>query len=342
GYTYGGTVSTPSIGAYSGGGKVTYYYSTENKTTGGTVWKGITGTSLDADTYYMYAVIAETDNYNGYTTATQEFVVSYEPGDDYDAPTPTINIIPSEHGNVVAEPVTPNPGQTVILTPKPDEGYAADLVTVTDKNGNKVKVTKHEDGTFSFTEPVGGATVRTDFLKEMGNPFVDVHEEDYFYDPVIWAVEKGITEGTDKTHFSPEDPCTRGHVVTFLWRAAGCPEPTMKQCPFVDVDENAYYYKAVLWAYENGITNGVDGSHFAPDETSTRGESLTFLYRTMGVKTKGSNPFKDVKSEDYYYDAVVWGYAESVTNGTAKDSFSPGADCQREHLITFLYRAYHM
>ena len=292
--------------------------------------------------YEIWPANAAAGSY-GISYASGRLELTYAPDDPDPDPAPAATaVINQEHGSVSIRPAAPKPGETVVVTLIPDEGYAADWVTVTDSKGESVKVTKNEDGTFSYTEPESGAEVRGEFLKEMKNPFEDVHEGDYFYDPVIWAVEKGITEGTDETHFSPEDPCTRGQVLTFLWRAAGCPEPTITECPFEDVSEDAYYYKAVLWAYENGITLGVDDDHFAPDETITRGESLTFLYRAKGIKTKGENPFKDVKTNDYYYDAIIWGYAGGVTVGADKDSFSPGGDCRREHIITFLYRAYHM
>ena len=175
----------------------------------------------------------------------------------------------------------------------------------------------------------------------ISNPFTDVKEPDYFYTPVLWAVQKGITTGVTKTTFGPEKPCTRGQVVTFLWRACGSPEPTKADNPFSDVSESAYYYKAVLWAVEQGITTGVSKTSFGPDKTCTRGQVATFLWRAQGkpTPTTSTNPFTDIKEADYYYSAVLWAVEEGVTNGTGKGLFSPDKDCTRGQIVTFLYRA---
>lgn len=174
-------------------------------------------------------------------------------------------------------------------------------------------------------------------------PFVDVAEGDYFYDAVAWAVfhEPQITNGTDATHFSPDATCTRAQAVTFLWRAKGCPEPTSTENPFKDVKEGAYYYKAVLWAVENGITNGVSATNFAPDSGCTRAQVVTFLCRSEhGERKLGTtNPFKDVKEGAYYYNAVLWAVDSGITNGTSDTVFSPDMTCTRAHIVTFLYRA---
>ena len=175
------------------------------------------------------------------------------------------------------------------------------------------------------------------------NPFTDVAEGAYYYDAVLWAVEHDpqITKGTDATHFSPDATCTRGQVVTFLWRAAGAPEPTMALNPFSDVKEGAFYYKAVLWAVQNGITNGVDATHFGPDRDCTRGQVDAFLHRAQGTPAPGSdvNPFVDVKEGAFYYDAVLWAVEKNVTKGTSETTFSPDATCTRGQIVTFLYRA---
>ena len=174
------------------------------------------------------------------------------------------------------------------------------------------------------------------------NPFVDVSEEDYYYDPVLWALDKNITTGVDASHFAPKDECTRAQVVTFLWRAVGTPEPkdTTKN-PFVDLGEDAYYYKAVLWAYENGITTGKDSTHFVPDEKVSRGQFVTFLYRAKEKpEVSAKNPFVDVKSGEYYTEAVLWAYENKITTGTDSTHFEPEAICIRGDVVTFLYRAY--
>jgi hypothetical protein len=171
-------------------------------------------------------------------------------------------------------------------------------------------------------------------------PFTDVLQEDYFYDAVLWALQNEITEGTSETLFSPQQPCTRCEVVTFLWRAAGSPEPTLTTSPFGDISPDAYYYKAVLWAYENGITVGTGDGMFSPDKVVTRGESLTLIYRAKGAKTIIANPFKDVTAGSAFYDAILWAFANGVTTGMSDDTFGSDQSCLRAHIITFLYRAY--
>ena len=173
------------------------------------------------------------------------------------------------------------------------------------------------------------------------HPFVDVKEADYFYTPVLWAVEKGITNGTSATKFSPEEPCTRGQIVTFLWRACGSPEPTSTKNPFTDVKTSDYYYKAVIWAVEKGITTGVSATKFGPNEACTRGQVATFLWRAQGkpAPTGSNNPFRDVSSSDYYYEAVIWAVENNVTQGTGAGKFSPNDSCTRGQIVTFLYRA---
>ena len=169
--------------------------------------------------------------------------------------------------------------------------------------------------------------------------FADVPANAYFADAVKWAVDKGITNGLSDTMFGPYESCTRAQIVTFLWRAAGSPEPkTMSS--FTDVPASAYYAKAVAWAVENGITNGMTETTFAPNATCTRGQSVTFLYRALGKKVESSANFTDVKSDAFYADAVNWAVASDVTNGTSATTFSPNADCTRAEIVTFLYRAY--
>ena len=155
-----------------------------------------------------------------------------------------------------------------------------------------------------------------------------------------WAVDKGITNGLSDTMFGPYASCTRAQIVTFLWRAAGSPEPTASEMTFTDVKADSYYYKAVLWAVENKITSGMSDTLFAPDATCTRGQSVTFLYRALKGTASGSANFTDVKSDAFYADAINWAVANNVTNGTSNTTFSPNADCTRAEIVTFLYRAY--
>lgn len=179
-------------------------------------------------------------------------------------------------------------------------------------------------------------------IPQKKDPFVDVTPERYYYMPVLWALDRGITKGTDDTHFSPLAVCTRGQVVTFLWRAAGSPEPAAKVSPFADVqDPNAYYYKAVLWAAEHEITNGTDPSHFTPNASVTRSQFVTFLWRLSGKPPhRGQNPFGDIAPGpgSFYYDAVLWACEQGITNGVGDGSFAPFAPCQRGQTVTFLYR----
>ena len=176
--------------------------------------------------------------------------------------------------------------------------------------------------------------------KPVVNPFTDVKESDYFYDAVLWAVGEKITAGTSAKTFSPNEDCTRAQVVTFLWRAAGSPDPMTTTNPFQDVREKDYFYKAVLWAVENGITSGTSKTKFSPGEACTRVQVVTFLWRyEKQVEPKSSsNPFKDVKDNAYYYKAVLWAVENGVTSGTSKTKFSPDATCTRGQIVTFLYR----
>ena len=174
------------------------------------------------------------------------------------------------------------------------------------------------------------------------NPFTDVPEGSFYYDPVIWAVAKGITNGTTPTTFGPNDQCMRAHVVTFLWRAAGSPEPTSTHNPFEDVKQTDFYYKAVLWAVDNGITNGLDATHFGPFAYCNRAQVVTFLHRALGNPAPSSqhNPFEDVPEGSFYHKPVLWAVEMGVTNGLDAVHFGPNAICNRAQIVTFLYRAF--
>ena len=198
----------------------------------------------------------------------------------------------------------------------------------------KVSVTRRYSSSTTVTpeptpEPTPEETVK----------FSDVSTSAYYYDAVKWAVENGVTDGVSATLFAPYESCTRAQIVTFLWRAAGSPEPKAMSS-FTDVPASAYYAKAVAWAVENGITNGMTETTFAPDATCTRGQSVTFLYRALKGTASGSTNFTDVASDVFYADAVNWAVASDVTNGTSNTTFSPNADCTRAEIVTFLYRAY--
>lgn len=172
------------------------------------------------------------------------------------------------------------------------------------------------------------------------NPFVDVKEGAYYYDAVLWAVEQKITSGTSATTFSPDASCTRAQMVTFLWRAAGSPKVENGKNPFTDVQADAYYYDAVLWAVEKGVTSGTSATTFSPDATVTRGQTVTFLYRNAGSpEVSGTMPFTDVEADAYYAKAVQWAVHQKITTGTSETTFHPMSDCTRGQIVTFLYRA---
>ncbi len=172
-------------------------------------------------------------------------------------------------------------------------------------------------------------------------PFTDVTAGAYYYDAVLWAVQNGVTSGTSATTFSPDASCTRGQIVTFLWRAAGSPKPASNSNPFTDVKAGAYYYDAVLWAVEKGITSGTSATTFSPDASCTRGQTVTFLYRAAGSSkpASNSNPFTDIMAGAYYYDAVLWAVEKGITSGTSATTFAPDSTVTRGQTVTFLYRS---
>ena len=256
-------------------------------------------------------------------------------------PTYSVTVDKTENGSVTVSPKSASKGSTVTITVKPDSGYVLETLTVTDKNGNELTLKDKGDGKYTFTMPAGKVEVKATFMEDNSvlNFFYDVPNGAYFCEAVKWAVDKGITNGLSDTMFGPYESCTRAQIVTFLWRAAGSPEPKAASS-FTDVPANAYYAKAVAWAVENGITNGMTATMFAPDATCTRGQSVTFLYRALKGTASGSANFTDVKSDAFYADAINWAVANNVTNGTSNTTFSPNADCTRAEIVTFLYRAY--
>ena len=185
-------------------------------------------------------------------------------------------------------------------------------------------------------------TKETEISEQDLNPFVDVNQEDYYYDAVLWAVNNNITTGYDDTHFAPLENCNRAQVVTFLWRTMGKPEVKTTKNPFVDINEDDYFYQAVLWAYENKITTGKDKTHFAPNEYVTRSDFVTFMYRQKGEPDVNGikNPFEDLKEDQYYTNAVLWAYENGITSGKDKTHFAPFDICIRGDVVTFLYRGY--
>ena len=227
-------------------------------------------------------------------------------------------------------------GRDQIFTITPDKGYAVSNVKIDGKSIGAVK-------SYTFENVSRTHTIEVIFMKANGNPqtgvFVDVATGSYYEDAVDWAVENGITKGTDDTHFSPDGICTRAQAVTFLWRTAGSPEPETRTMPFTDVPVGSYYYDAVLWAVENGITMGTSDTTFSPNATCSRAQIVAFLWRSeKSPAAVTANPFADVKADAYYVDAVLWAVKENITKGTTSTTFSPDADCTRAQIVTFLWR----
>ena len=246
----------------------------------------------------------------------------------------------SENGGVAVSSKNARKGDTVTVTVTPDAGYQLDKLTVTDKNGNVLKLTDKGDGKYSFTMPDGKVEIKAVFAKKVEtSPFGDVSADAYYYKAVQWAQEKGITDGISSDLFGPKQPCTRSQIVTFLWRAAGSPEPKGTAAGMTDVVPGSYYAKAVAWAVENGITTGTAEGTFSPDATCTRAQAVTFLARAQNAKATGKTAFSDVPADSYFADAVAWAQANGVTTGTSETTFSPDNDCTRAQIVTFLYRA---
>lgn len=248
----------------------------------------------------------------------------------------------TENGSVTVTPKSAKRGSVVTITVTPDAGYMLDELTVTDKDGKDVALTKKSDTEYTFVMPAGKVEITPSFVKQAEEPsrvFVDVKTGDYFYDAVQWAVGKGITNGTSAETFSPEAPCTRAQIVTFLWRAAGSPVVNYAM-DLSDVAGDAYYAEAVRWALSEGITTGTSADQFSPDAPCTREQAVTFLYRAAGSPAvSGESAFEDVGADAYYARAVAWAAQNGVTNGISQALFGTGSDCTRAQIVTFLYRA---
>ncbi len=248
----------------------------------------------------------------------------------------------TENGSVNISSTSAKRGSIVTITVTPDAGYVLDKLTVTDKDGKELSLTKKSDTEYTFVMPAGKVEITPSFVKQAEEPsrvFVDVKTGDYFYDAVQWAVGKGITNGTSAETFSPEDPCTRAQIVTFLWRAAGSPVVNYAM-NMTDVAADAYYAEAVRWALSEGVTTGTSADQFSPDATCTREQAVTFLYRAAGSPAvSGESAFEDVGADAYYARAVAWAAQNGVTNGISQALFGTGSDCTRAQIVTFLYRA---
>ena len=260
----------------------------------------------------------------------------YVPG----APTYPATAPTAPNGTVTVTPANASKGANVTVTVKPNEGYELGSLAVKDASGNLLPLTDLGNGKFGFVMPASKVSVEAEFVKSaVSTGFADVPANAFFADAVKWAVDKGVTNGQTDTMFGPYEPCTRGQIITFLWRAAGSPEPKTA-VSFTDVPAGSYYAKAVAWAIENGITNGMTETTFAPDATCTRGQSVTFLYRALKGSVGATSSFVDVPANAFYADAVGWAVSGKVTDGTSNTTFSPDDNCTRGQIVTFLFRAY--
>ena len=341
GWTYGETAKTPvPTSETNGTNGVTYQYKVKDAKDD----TYSTTVPTNVGSYTVKATFPATDNYNE-VTATADFVIAqathHSSGSSSSNPTYSVTTpSKSENGGVAVSSKNARKGDTVTVTVTPDAGYQLDKLTVTDKNGNVLKLTDKGDGKYSFTMPDGKVEVKAVFAKKVEtSPFDDVSADAYYNQAVQWAQEKGITDGISSNLFGPKQPCTRSQIVTFLWRAAGSPEPKGTAAGMTDVVPGSYYAKAVAWAVENGITTGTAEGTFSPDATCTRAQAVTFLARAQNAKATGKTAFSDVPADSYFADAVAWAQANGVTTGTSETTFSPDNDCTRAQIVTFLYRA---
>ena len=251
----------------------------------------------------------------------------------------------TENGSLSVSSKNEKKGSDVTVTATPDKGYEVDDIVAKDAKGNKLTLKDNGDGTYTFTMPASKVTVTAAFAEKKAEPiapeklFADVSAEEYYYEAVKWASENGVTGGIGENLFGANLPCTRAQIVTFLWRAAGSPEPK-GMSGFADVSADAYYAKAVAWAVEQGIVSGTSATTFSPDAVCTRAQSVAFLYRAFGEKVNKAAGFSDVSADAYYADAVAWAVENGVASGIGGGLFAPDQDCARGQIVAFLYRAY--
>ena len=313
---------------------------------GSVKWVNANGEELAADTVVKpntaYRWIFTPEDGNNYNAIEGSITLYHYSVDIPDAPTYPVNV-PDDtaNGSVSISPKNAPKGSTVTITVKPDSGYQLGDLIVTDKDGNVLEITDKGDGKYTFVMPNGTVNVRGSFVaKTEESPFRDVSTGAYYYDAVKWAVGKDITSGIGNGLFGPNQSCTRAQIVTFLWRAAGSPEPAALSS-FTDVAPTAYYAKAVAWAVENGVTTGTSATEFSPNEPCTRAQAVTFLYRALKAAASGSSTaFSDVAADAYYASAVAWAVENGVTTGVGGGLFAPKDTCTRAQIVTFLYRAY--
>lgn len=366
-YNVGDTaVSLNGTTTVSDGGTISYQWyraSSETDFTGTAIENATnvtyTPSTDEGGTYYYFVVATNTnDTVDGSKTArtTSNMAVitvtklasnnsgsSSGGGSSSSVPSYAVSVQKTANG-VVTVPNTAAKGSTVTITVKPDTGYEVSNLSAVDQNGNRLTLTDKGERKYSFSMPDGKVIITVSFrqIQEKHNiSFADVPSTAYYAEAVQWAVEKGITEGTGANTFSPNLSCTRAQMVTFLWRAAGCPKPNNTgDVQFADIDRNAYYYEAVLWAVEQGITNGTGNGAFKPNATVTRGQTAAFLYRAAGSPSVNAKPgFTDIHVNDYYADAVAWAEKNGITSGVGEARYNPSGRCTRAQIVSFLYRS---
>ena len=331
------TITYDLAGGTAEGNPSTYTIETKaftlkNPTKSGYTFTGWSGTGLDGENNMTVTIPKGSTGNRSYTAHWR-----YNGGGGSGYSYYTIKATAGAGGSISPSGnVSVREGRDQTFTITPDKDYAVANVKIDGKSIGAVK-------SYTFENVRRTHTIEVIFMKANGNPqtgvFVDVATGSYYEDAVDWAVENGITKGTDDTHFSPDGICTRAQAATFLWRAAGSPKPETRTMPFTDVPAGSYYYDAVLWAVENGITKGTSNTTFSPNMTCSRAQIVAFLWRSEKSPAAGTaNPFADVKSTAYYADAVLWAVKENITKGTTSTTFSPNADCTRAQIVTFLWR----
>ena len=315
-------------------------FTLKNPTRPGYTFTGWSGTGLDGENNMTVTIPKGSTGERRYTAHWRYNGGSSGGSSSYPITVPS----KTENGSVTVSPKNASAGSTVTITVKPDSGYVLETISVTDKNGNDLKLTDKGNGKYTFTMPTSKVEIKVTFMEDNSvlNFFYDVPNDAYYYEAVKWAAENGITGGVGSSLFAPNQPCTRAQIVTFLWRAAGSPVVNYLM-PFTDVDEGAYYAEAVRWAASCGIVTGLTETTFGTDSVCTRAQAAAMIYRCAQAQGKGFTgawmfhlPFTDVP--EWAYESVAWCYMNGVTTGVSETSFAPGNDCTRAQIVTFLWR----
>ena len=317
-------------------------FTLKNPTRPGYTFTGWSGTGLDGENNMTVTIPKGSTGERRYTAHWRYNGGSSGGSSSYPITVPS----KTENGTVTVSPKSASAGSTVTITVKPDSGYVLETISVTDKNGNDLKLTDKGGGKYTFTMPASKVEVKATFMEDNSvlNFFYDVPNDAYYYEAVKWAAENGITGGVGNSLFAPNQPCTRAQIVTFLWRVAGSPVVNYLM-PFTDVDEGAYYAEAVRWAASTGIVTGLTESTFGTNGICTRAQAAAMIYRYAQAQGKGFTgawmfllPFTDVP--EWAYESVAWCYMNGVTTGVSETAFAPGNDCTRAQIVTFLWRAF--